>query len=93
MRRPSPTIVECRHSHPTKGEEDRWSWQGFSMASLLPNIRHAGARTVSLSAIFEYEQKFPLIWRRDRVPSLRVQADVVSGALPETVINQFFRQR
>jgi multidrug efflux pump len=91
MRRPPPTIVECGHSHPTKGEEDRWSWQGFSMVSPHPNIRHAGGRTISLSqfATFEYEQEFPLIWRRDRVPSLTVQADVVSGALPETVINSF----
>jgi multidrug efflux pump len=76
---------------PTNGEEDRWSWQGFSMVSPLPNIRHAGARTVPLSrfATFEYEQEFPLIWRRDRVPTLTVQADVVSGALPETVIYSF----
>jgi multidrug efflux pump subunit AcrB len=91
MRRPPPTIVECRHSHLTKGEEDRWSWQGFSMVSPFLTFRHAGGRTVSLSqfAAFEHEQEFPLIWRRDRVPTLTVQADVVSGALPATVINSF----
>ncbi len=46
-------------------------------------------RTVPLSqfASFEYEQDYPLIWRRDRVPALTVQADVASGALPETVVN------
>ncbi|MBV9531879.1 MAG: efflux RND transporter permease subunit [Bradyrhizobium sp.] len=46
-------------------------------------------RTVPLSqfATFEYEQELPLIWRRDRVPTLTVQADVVSGTLPETVTN------
>jgi multidrug efflux pump len=61
------------------------------MVSPLPNIRHAGARTVPLSrfATFEYEQEFPLIWRRDRVPTLTVQAGVVSGTLPETVISSF----
>jgi multidrug efflux pump subunit AcrB len=45
-------------------------------------------RTVPLSqfATFEYEQEYPLIWRRDRVPTLTVQADIVAGALPETVV-------
>src|SRR6202008_4051279 len=46
-------------------------------------------RTVPLSqfATFEYEQEYPLIWRRDRVPTLTVQADVVPGDLPETVVD------
>src|SRR5690606_18678000 len=30
---------------------------------------------------------FPVVWRRDRVPTLTVQADVVSGVLPATAIN------
>ena len=49
----------------------------------LPN-----GRTVSLSqfATFEYQQEYPLVWRRDRVPTLIVQADVVPGSLPETVV-------
>jgi multidrug efflux pump subunit AcrB len=48
-------------------------------------------QTVPLSqfATFEYQQDYPLIWRRDRVPTLTVQADVIPGALPETVINSF----
>jgi multidrug efflux pump subunit AcrB len=48
-----------------------------------------GGRTVPLSqfASFEYTQDYPVVWRRDRVPTLIVQADVVPGALPETVIN------
>ncbi|MBN9582728.1 MAG: efflux RND transporter permease subunit [Afipia sp.] len=47
-----------------------------------------GGRTVPLSqfARFEYAQEYPLIWRRDRVPTLTVQADVVPTALPETVV-------
>ncbi len=46
-------------------------------------------RTVPLSqlASFEYTQDYPVVWRRDRIPTLTVQADVVPGALPETVIN------
>ncbi len=49
----------------------------------LPN-----GRTVPLSqlASFSFEQEFPLIWRRDRIPTLTVQADVAAGALPESVV-------
>jgi len=49
----------------------------------LPN-----GRTIPLSqfALFEYGQDFPLVWRRDRVPTLTVQADVAPGAMPETVV-------
>jgi multidrug efflux pump len=47
-----------------------------------------GGRTVPLSqfATFGYEQDQPLIWRRDRIPTLTVQADVTPGTLPETVV-------
>jgi multidrug efflux pump subunit AcrB len=47
-----------------------------------------GGRTVPLSqfATFDYEQDQPLVWRRDRVPTLTVQADVKPGVLPETVV-------
>ncbi len=49
----------------------------------LPN-----GRTVPLSqvATFDFEQEFPLIWRRQRVPTLTVQADVASGATPEAAV-------
>src|SRR5215510_10526536 len=64
--------------------------QRVSLATLrtvqvpLPN-----GRTVPLNqfATFEFEQDFPLVWRRDRVPTLTVQADIVPGTLPETVVN------
>jgi multidrug efflux pump subunit AcrB len=48
-----------------------------------------GGRTVPLSqvATFEYAQDYPGVWRRDRVPTLTVQADVAPGALPKTVID------
>jgi multidrug efflux pump subunit AcrB len=50
----------------------------------------AGGRTVALGtfASFEYEQEFPLIWRRDRVPTLTVRADVMPGVLPEAVVER-----
>ncbi|MFY9600279.1 MAG: efflux RND transporter permease subunit, partial [Pseudolabrys sp.] len=49
----------------------------------LPN-----GRTVPLSqfATFQYDQEQPLVWRRDRIPTLTVQADVRTGVLPETVV-------
>jgi multidrug efflux pump len=49
----------------------------------LPN-----GRTVPLSQIarFEYSQEYPLVWRRDRVPTLTVQADVVPGSTPEAAV-------
>ena len=49
----------------------------------LPN-----GRTVPLSqfASFTYDQEQPLVWRRDRVPTLTVQADVRPGILPATVV-------
>ncbi|MGE3159760.1 MAG: efflux RND transporter permease subunit, partial [Xanthobacteraceae bacterium] len=48
-----------------------------------------GGRTVPLSqfATFQYEQDQPLVWRRDRVPTLTVQADVPAAVLPETVVS------
>ena len=46
-------------------------------------------RTVPLSQIasFDFAQEYPLIWRRDRVPTLTVRADVAPGVLPESVVN------
>jgi len=48
-----------------------------------------GGRTVPLSqfARFEYEQEYPLIWRRDRVPTLTVRADVTAGTLPASMVS------
>jgi len=49
----------------------------------LPN-----GRVIPLSqfARFEYDQEYPLIWRRNRVPTLTVQADVQPGVLPDEVV-------
>ncbi|WP_345893044.1 efflux RND transporter permease subunit [Roseomonas acroporae] len=50
----------------------------------------AGGRTVPLSqfASFDYEQEYPLIHRRNRVPTLTVQADVPRGVLPAEVVDR-----
>jgi multidrug efflux pump subunit AcrB len=64
--------------------------QRVSLATLRTlQVPLPGGRTVPLSqfATFEYGQEYPLIWRRDRVPTLTVQADIVPGALPETVVS------
>ncbi|MBL8373113.1 efflux RND transporter permease subunit [Accumulibacter sp.] len=37
-------------------------------------------------ATFVEEQEFPLVWRRDRVPTLTVRADVNRGVLPDSVV-------
>jgi multidrug efflux pump len=49
-----------------------------------------GGRTVALGqfATFAYGQEYPLVWRRDRVPTLTVRADVASGVLPDAVVDQ-----
>ncbi|MBX9864527.1 MAG: efflux RND transporter permease subunit [Hyphomicrobium sp.] len=64
--------------------------QRVSLATLrsiqvpLPN-----GRTVPLGqfASFEYAQDQPVVWRRNRVPTLTVQANVSGDVLPETVVN------
>ena len=47
-----------------------------------------GGRTVPLTqfASFDYEQEYPLIWRRNREPTLTVRADLERGVLPATVV-------
>jgi multidrug efflux pump subunit AcrB len=48
-----------------------------------------GGRMVPLGqfATFAEEQEFPLIWRRNRVPTITVRADVIEGVLPDTVVS------
>jgi multidrug efflux pump subunit AcrB len=49
-----------------------------------------GGRTVPITqfATFDYGQEYPLVWRRDRVPTLTVRADVNPGVLPDSVTAQ-----
>ena len=51
-----------------------------------PAAGRAHGRRSASSPASSYEQEFPLIWRRDRVPTLTVQADVAPGSLPEAVV-------
>ncbi len=48
----------------------------------------ANGRSVPLSqvATFGFEQEQPLVWRRDRVPTLTVRGNVVAGGSPENVV-------
>jgi multidrug efflux pump len=65
--------------------------QRVSLATLRSlQIPLPSGRTVPLNqfASLGYEQEYPLVWRRDRVPTLTVQADVRPGVLPETVVSQ-----
>jgi multidrug efflux pump len=63
---------------------DRVSLDGLSTLQ----VPVPGGRTVALSsfATFDFTQEQPLVWRRDRVPTLTVLADVGPGLLPETVV-------
>lgn len=60
-----------------------------SLASLQGlQVPLAGGRTVALSqfARFGYAQEMPLVWRRDRLPTLTVRADIAPGTLAETAV-------
>jgi multidrug efflux pump len=54
-----------------------------SLQVALPN-----GRTVPLSqfASVDYGLEYPIVWRRDRLPTVTVRADVAPGALPATVV-------
>jgi multidrug efflux pump subunit AcrB len=63
--------------------------QRLSLATLRTlQVPLPGGRTVPLNqfATLAYEQEYPLVWRRNRVPTLTVQADVRPGVLPESVV-------
>ncbi len=65
--------------------------QRTSLESILSlQIPLSGGKVVPLRQIasFEYTQEYPIVWRRDRVPTLTVQADVVQGLLPATAVQQ-----
>ena len=64
--------------------EDRVSLEGHSTLQ----VPVPGGRTVALSsfATFSYTQEQPLIWRRDRVPTMTVLADAAPGLLPEAIV-------
>lgn len=63
--------------------------QRVSLATLRTlQVPLPGGQTVPLNqfASFEYDQEFPLVWRRDRVPTLTVRAAISDTVLPETIV-------
>ena len=66
------------------GQDDRVSPSTLRTLEIpLPNGRAVPLMEV---ATLEYDLDWPLIWRRDRAPTLTVQADTVGGALPATIV-------
>jgi len=66
-------------------DEQRVSFE--SLSSL--QVPTPSGRMVPLQqfATFVEDQEFPLVWRRDRVPTLTVRADVTPGVLPDAVVD------
>jgi multidrug efflux pump subunit AcrB len=66
------------------GEQERVSLSSLRTLQIpLPNGRTAPLMQI---ASIGYGQEYPLIWRRDRQPTLTVQADVVPGVQPATAV-------
>jgi multidrug efflux pump subunit AcrB len=65
-------------------DDERASFETLSSLQ----VATPGGRMVPLRqfATFSEKQEQPLVWRRDRVPTLTVRANVVPGALPDTVV-------
>jgi multidrug efflux pump len=57
-----------------------------SIRSLQIPLRDGNVVPLRQIASFEYGQEYPIVWRRDRIPTLTVQADVVPGLLPATAV-------
>src|SRR5262249_21449273 len=57
-----------------------------SIRSLQIPLRDGNVVALRQIASFEYTQEYPIVWRRDRIPTLTVQADVVPGLLPATAV-------
>jgi multidrug efflux pump subunit AcrB len=57
-----------------------------SIRSLQIPLRDGNVVPLRQIASFEYSQEYPIVWRRDRVPTLTVQADVVPGLLPAAAV-------
>jgi multidrug efflux pump subunit AcrB len=65
-------------------ESERASFEALSAIQVpTPSGRMVPLRQF---ATFAEEQEFPLVWRRDRVPTLTVRADVAAGVLSDQVV-------
>ncbi|MCG3197582.1 MAG: Cobalt-zinc-cadmium resistance protein CzcA [bacterium] len=66
-------------------ESERMSLETIRTLKIpLPNGR--SVPLVELASV-DYEQDLPLIWRRDRLPTLTVQAEVKEGMMPATAVD------
>lgn len=65
-------------------DEQRMSIEALqSLQIALPN---GGVAPLNQLATFEFTQENPLVWRRDRLPTLTVQADPATGLSAETAV-------
>jgi multidrug efflux pump subunit AcrB len=58
-----------------------------ALRTLQVPIPNGGTVPLLQLATVEYAQDWPLIWRRDRNPTLTVQSDLVANVLPATVVD------
>ncbi len=65
-------------------DEQRMSLE--TLQALQIPLPGGGFAPLSQMATFEYKQESPLIWRRDRMPTLTVQADPAEGRTAETAV-------
>jgi multidrug efflux pump subunit AcrB len=65
-------------------DEQRMSLE--ALQSLQIALPDGGVAPLNQVAAFEFEQENPLVWRRDRLPTLTVQADAAPGSSPETAV-------
>jgi multidrug efflux pump subunit AcrB len=57
-----------------------------SLRSLQISLTDGRVVPLRQIASFDYTQEYPIVWRRNRVPTLTVQADVMPGVLPATAM-------
>jgi multidrug efflux pump subunit AcrB len=69
------------------GEEERGAIETLENLQLL----NKAGQPVPLAALatFQYELEQPVIWRRNRLPTITVKADIVDGRQPATVVETF----
>jgi multidrug efflux pump subunit AcrB len=58
-----------------------------ALRTLQVSIPNGGTVPMLQLATVEYAQSWPLIWRRDRNPTLTVQSDLLANVLPATVVD------
>jgi multidrug efflux pump subunit AcrB len=69
------------------GDEERGAIETLQNLQLLNKI----GQPVPLAALatFQYELEQPAVWRRNRLPTVTVKADILDGRQPATVVERF----